>query len=48
MERPLTGNINTKQEPLDRRGYERTAYLYPFLSRYVSEDLRKLAAGRRT
>lgn len=32
---------------VDRRGYERSAYLYPFFSRYVSSDLRTLARGSR-
>ncbi len=31
---------------VDRRGYERSAYLYPFLSGFVSSDLRTLARGR--
>jgi cytochrome oxidase Cu insertion factor (SCO1/SenC/PrrC family) len=30
---------------VDRRGYERSAYLYPFFARYVSSDLRTLARG---
>jgi protein SCO1/2 len=31
---------------IDRRGYQRSAYLYPFLSRYVSMDLHTLAGDR--
>ena len=31
---------------LDRRGFERSAYLYPFEPRFVAHDLRLLAAGR--
>ena len=30
---------------IDRRGYERSAYLYPFAPRFVTHDLRRLAAG---
>ncbi len=31
---------------VDRRGYERSAYLWPFASRFVTLDLRALARGR--
>jgi cytochrome oxidase Cu insertion factor (SCO1/SenC/PrrC family) len=31
---------------VDRRGYERSAYLYPFAPRFVTHDLRALAGGR--
>ncbi len=31
---------------VDRRSYMRSGYLYPFLSAYVSGDLRTLAGGR--
>lgn len=31
---------------VDRRGYERTGYLYPFLPNFVALDLRALARGR--
>ena len=31
---------------VDRRGYMRSGYLYPFLSRYVSGDLHTLVGGR--
>jgi cytochrome oxidase Cu insertion factor (SCO1/SenC/PrrC family) len=30
---------------IDRRGYERSAYLYPFDSRFVTRDLARLAAS---
>lgn len=30
---------------VDRRGYERSAYLYPFAGRFVTHDLRVLAGG---
>jgi cytochrome oxidase Cu insertion factor (SCO1/SenC/PrrC family) len=30
---------------VDQRGYERSAYLYPFMPRFVRHDLRQLAAG---
>jgi cytochrome oxidase Cu insertion factor (SCO1/SenC/PrrC family) len=32
---------------VDRRGYERSAYMYPFLGRFVTHDLRALAGARR-
>jgi cytochrome oxidase Cu insertion factor (SCO1/SenC/PrrC family) len=31
---------------IDRRGYERSGYLYPFLPNFVALDLRTLAKGR--
>ncbi len=33
---------------IDPRGYERSGYLYPFASRFVSHDLTVLAPGRRS
>lgn len=33
---------------IDRQGYERTAYLYPFLPGFVQHDLGKLAQGNGT
>ncbi len=44
---PAKGDI-THTEALyliDRRGYERSGYLYPFATRFVSSDLRVLSAG---
>jgi len=46
---PTKGDI-THTEALyliDRHGYERSGYLYPFVPRFVSGDLRLLAAGVR-
>jgi cytochrome oxidase Cu insertion factor (SCO1/SenC/PrrC family) len=45
---PVDGDIEHTEALylVDRRGYERSAYLYPFLRRYVSSDLRTLATGR--
>jgi cytochrome oxidase Cu insertion factor (SCO1/SenC/PrrC family) len=46
---PTKGDI-THTEALylvDGRGYERSGYLYPFVPRFVSSDLRLLAAGMR-
>ena len=31
---------------IDRRGFERSAYLYPFAPQFVTHDLRRLATGR--
>jgi len=31
---------------IDRRGYERSAYLYPFAGRFVTHDIRHLAAAK--
>jgi cytochrome oxidase Cu insertion factor (SCO1/SenC/PrrC family) len=31
---------------LDKRGYERSAYLYPFMPQFVTHDLRRLAAPK--
>lgn len=31
---------------VDRRGYERSAYLYPFANRFILHDLRVLARGK--
>jgi protein SCO1/2 len=45
---PVNGDIvHTEAVYLvDRRGYMRSGYLYPFLSEYVREDLHTLAGGR--
>jgi cytochrome oxidase Cu insertion factor (SCO1/SenC/PrrC family) len=45
---PVNGDIGHTEAVylVDRRGYERSAYLYPFLSRSVTHDLRVLAAQR--
>jgi cytochrome oxidase Cu insertion factor (SCO1/SenC/PrrC family) len=45
---PVDGDIEHTEALylVDRRGYERSAYLYPFLRRYVSSDLHTLAAGK--
>ncbi len=32
---------------LDRRGYERSGYLYPFLPKFVHDDLKELANAPR-
>ena len=44
---PVNGDIvHTEAVYLvDRRGYMRSGYMYPFLSRYVTGDLRTLARG---
>lgn len=44
---PTKGDITHTEAVylLDRRGYERSAYLYPFVPRAVANDLRLLAAG---
>jgi cytochrome oxidase Cu insertion factor (SCO1/SenC/PrrC family) len=31
---------------IDRRGYERSAYLYPFAGKFVTHDMRRLAAAK--
>jgi protein SCO1/2 len=45
---PVNGDIAHTEAVylLDRRGYERSAYLYPFGSRFLTHDLRYLAAER--
>ena len=45
---PRNGDISHTEALylIDRRGYERSGYLYPFVSRYVTLDLRTLASGR--
>ena len=44
---PVNGDIAHTEAVylVDRRGYVRSAYLYPFLSRYVTGDLHTLARG---
>jgi cytochrome oxidase Cu insertion factor (SCO1/SenC/PrrC family) len=44
--RPIDGDIQHTEALylVDRRGYERTAYLWPFAPRFVTLDLRTLAA----
>jgi len=46
--RPVNGDIEHTEAVylVDRRGYMRSGYMYPFLSRYVTSDLRTMAAGR--
>jgi cytochrome oxidase Cu insertion factor (SCO1/SenC/PrrC family) len=45
---PVNGDIAHTEAVylVDRRGYERSAYLYPFASRFVAHDLRVLARGK--
>jgi cytochrome oxidase Cu insertion factor (SCO1/SenC/PrrC family) len=45
--RPLKGDIPHTEALilLDRRGYERSGYLYPFAQRFVAHDLTVLARG---
>ncbi|MGI8864303.1 MAG: SCO family protein [Solirubrobacteraceae bacterium] len=48
---PRNGDISHTEALylIDRRGYERSGYVYPFVPRFVAQDLRKLAgesAGR--
>jgi cytochrome oxidase Cu insertion factor (SCO1/SenC/PrrC family) len=45
---PVDGDIAHTEAVylVDRRGYERSAYLYPFASRFVAHDLRVLATHR--
>jgi cytochrome oxidase Cu insertion factor (SCO1/SenC/PrrC family) len=44
--RPINGDIQHTEAVylVDRRGYERSAYLWPFAPRFVTLDLRALAA----
>jgi protein SCO1/2 len=46
---PVRGDIQHTEALMliDRSGYERSYYVYPFASRYVTSDLRTLARGRR-
>jgi protein SCO1/2 len=46
--RPTTTDIIHTEATylIDRRGYERTGYLFPFLPNFVALDLRTLAKGR--
>jgi cytochrome oxidase Cu insertion factor (SCO1/SenC/PrrC family) len=43
--RPINGDIEHTEAIylVDRRGYERSAYLWPFATRFVTHDLRTLA-----
>lgn len=43
--RPVGGDIAHTEAAylIDRRGYERSAYLYPFAPQFVTHDLRVLA-----
>lgn len=43
----VAGDINHTEALylIDRRGYERSGYLYPFVPRFVALDLRALAGG---
>ncbi len=45
---PVDGDIQHTEAVylVDRRGYLRSGYMYPFLSRFVTSDLRTMAAGR--
>jgi|SRR5579875_3196960 len=46
---PIDGDINHTEALylIDRRGYERAAYLWPFASRYATYDMRVLATNGR-
>jgi cytochrome oxidase Cu insertion factor (SCO1/SenC/PrrC family) len=46
--RPVNGDIEHTEAIylVDRRGYLRSGYMYPFLSGYVSSDLRTIARSR--
>jgi cytochrome oxidase Cu insertion factor (SCO1/SenC/PrrC family) len=48
--RPIDGDIQHTEAVylVDRRGYERTAYLWPFAPRFVTTDLRTLAGRPKT
>ncbi len=43
--KPIGGDIQHTEAIylIDKRGYERSAYLYPFGQRFVTHDLRVLA-----
>ncbi len=45
---PVNGDIEHTEAVylVDRRGYMRSGYQYPFLSRYVTSDLQTLAMGK--
>ena len=45
---PVNGDIEHTEAVylLDRRGYLRSGYMYPFLSGNVTSDLRTIAASR--
>jgi cytochrome oxidase Cu insertion factor (SCO1/SenC/PrrC family) len=45
---PVNGDIEHTEAVylVDRRGYMRSGYMYPFLSRFVTGDLRTIATGR--
>jgi cytochrome oxidase Cu insertion factor (SCO1/SenC/PrrC family) len=45
---PINGDINHTEALylLDRRGYERAGYLWPFESRFATYDMRALSTGR--
>jgi protein SCO1/2 len=45
---PVDGDIEHTEAVylVDRRGYMRSGYQYPFLSRFVTSDLRTMATGR--
>ncbi len=45
---PVNGDINHTEALylIDRRGFERAGYLWPFASRFVTYDMRALAADR--
>ena len=45
---PVNGDIAHTEAVylVDRQGYERSAYLYPFADRFVAHDLRALARGK--
>ena len=45
---PVNGDIEHTEAVylVDRRGYMRSGYQYPFLSRFVTSDLRTMATGR--
>ena len=47
--RPVNGDIPHTEALMliDRRGYERSAYLYPFAQRFVTHDLTVLGLSRR-
>ena len=48
--RPVNGDIPHTEAVylIDRRGDERSGYLYPFVARFVAHDLTVLARERRT
>jgi hypothetical protein len=44
---PVNGDIEHSEAVYlaDRRGYMRSGYMYPFLPRFVTDDLHTLAGG---